>query len=173
MTDVSLQSNSNWPMRVLGIAVVLILFSLMLWIGAERRAAAREYSAYARLCAMGATGDDWVSFREIVTGKPPIVQIDIPAGIPPQTAFAALPELRNLEALTLAYSTLSTEQLEAVQRLRLNSLRFQGRFPRDADVPQLAGLRSVRFLYLQATNLSVDAQTELRTLLPSTQISFE
>ena len=109
----------------------------------ERRNAEREYLSYNTLCAMGATGDDWVSFREIFTGRPPIVQINIPAHIAPDTTFDALPHLRNLEALTLAYRSLSASQLRTIQRLKLQSLSFEDSFHGDADIPKLDCLRSL------------------------------
>lgn len=170
------ETPSHAKSRTLCVAVICIAVPLvlaLLWIVKERWAAGREYKSYHKLCAMGATGDDWVSFREYITGRPPIVQIDIPAHIPPKSTFDALPNLQNLEALTLAYPSLSTDQLQTIQRLRLQSLRFTGSFPRDPDVPELACLRGVRFLYIPSTNLSTDARSILKTLLPSCKIQFE
>jgi hypothetical protein len=158
---------------VIALAATLAFFLPVLWVIGQRRAADREHESYKSLRAMGATGDDWPSLREFITGRPPIVQIDVPANIEPKTAFDALRNLQNLEALTLAYSALSTDQLRSMQRLRLNSIRFQGSFPRDSDVPDLVCLRGVRFLYVPSKNLSVDAQSRLRSLLPSSQIEFE
>ena len=174
MTEAPSHAKSR-TLRVAGIciAVSLVFLLPLFWIVMERRTAEREYMSYNTLCAMGATGDDWVSFREIITGRPPIVQINIPAHIAPESTFDALPDLRNLEALTLAYPSLSADQLRTIQRLRLQSLRFEGSFPRESDVSELACLRGVRLLYIQSTNLSVDAQAKLRALLPLSRIEFE
>ena len=142
-------------------------------VAAERRAADREYAAYETLCSMGATGDDWVSFREFITGRPPVVQVEIPSAIPPDVAFDLLPDLHHLEALTLAYPSLTVDQLNAVADLDLDYLQFTGDFPSDFDVARLSCLRNVRFLDLTATNLSADAKAQLRSLLPSSKIEFE
>ena len=52
-----------------------VAVSLLAAAAIERKAARRERASFERLCAMGATGDDWVSFRELLTGSPPIVQL--------------------------------------------------------------------------------------------------
>lgn len=168
-----LQSRAPGSSRVLRVTAVLAALLPILWIAMEWRAAHREYAAYKGLCAAGATGDDWMSSQELFTGRPAIVQIRIPANIPPETAFAALPSLKNLESLTLAYPSLSSDQLGTIQRLKLESLRFEGGFPRDADVSLLAGLRGLRFLTVPSTNLSAEAQARLKALLDRTRIEFE
>jgi hypothetical protein len=173
MTETSPQGRASRKRRLLLISAVLVVSIFVLWIVIEWRDAHREYAAYGALRELGATGDDWVSFRELFTGRSPIVQIRIPAHIQPELAFSALPNLKNLEALTLAYPSLSTDQLGAIQRLKLESLRFEGSFPRDADVSSLAGLRGLRFLYVPSTNLSAEAQARLKALLYPARIEFD
>ena len=172
MTETSHAEPRTLRAVLVGIAVTLAFSLAVVWIILERQAAGREYAAYDRLCAMGASGDDWVSFLEIITGKPPIVEITIPEDIAPEITFDALPNLGNLETLILAYPSLSVNQLQVIQRLRLRSLRFEGSFPRESDVSELACLHGLRFIAIPSNNLSADAQSRLRSLLPSCRIEF-
>jgi hypothetical protein len=157
---------------VVFVATILVLSLPVLWIIFERKAAQKEYASYNRLCSMGATGDDWISFRELVTGKPPIVQLIIPAHIPEKMAFDALPDFQNLEALTIGYPSLNSGQLRIIRQLHLNALTFAGDYPGETNVQELAPLRDIRFLYIHTNNLSFDAQSKLQSLLPSTRIEF-
>ena len=130
----------------------------------------REYSSYQQLCDLGAVGDDWVSYKELITGRPPIVQIDIPRETPKQLALQLLPNLNNLESLSIEYDSLTNDDLDALQRLGLRSLEFAGEFPGDLDVQRLSRLRHLKFLYIPANQLSPSYLHRLRVLLPSTKI---
>lgn len=138
-----------------------------------RAAAEREYAAYDALRSLGATGDDWVSFGEFITSRPPIVQIEIPANLPTETAFHLLPELSNLEAVTIAYDSLTDDQLNAIGNLRLESIRFTGAFPSDDDVRRLSHLRGTRFIYIPSSNLSERGHKQVQDLLPSSNVTFD
>lgn len=153
-------------------AIAIVVVSMVFWVVAEKGAARRERAAFKTLCELGATGDDWMSFREIITGSPPIVQIVVPANIPQDTAFDLLANLPNLESLTLEYATLTDTQLITIQQLHLESLGFKGNFPSNSDIKRLTCLRGIRFLYVPSRNLSEHSQTELQSLLPTSQITF-
>jgi hypothetical protein len=152
-----------------GLVVVCVLLAAAI----EIRAARRERASYERLCEMGATGDDWVSFREFITGSPPIVQLEIPSTVPREVAFELLPDFYNLEYLGLQYESLSDEQLEVISRLRLDALRLGGPFTSIDDVERLARLRGLRFLYLPNAELSPAAAGRLQSLLPLCRISVD
>jgi hypothetical protein len=155
------------------LSVTFLVAAALAAVVALRRAAEREYASYDALKSLGAMGDDWVSFLELVTGRPPIVELYLPQTVPPDQAFRLLPDLRNLEGLILDYSTLSEAQLEIIRDLRLHSLRFVGDFPTDADVDRLSGFRGIQFIYVPTSNLSSDAKKRLQTLLPSTLVEFD
>jgi len=155
------------------IAAGLVVLVLLLAAAIERQAARRERASYDQLCQQGAIGDDWVSWRELITASPPIVQLEIPATIPPETTFQLLPDLYNLEYLSLNYDALTDNQLKLIERLDLESLTFSGRFPSDNDIERLASLRSLRFLHVPATNLSPAAATRLQSLLPSCKVTVD
>jgi hypothetical protein len=103
------------PIR--SVTAFVIIASTVLWIGMERYLAEREYAAYDRLRALGATGDDWVSFKEFITGRPPVVQIDIPESIPVETALEALKDMRNLESITLRHNSFTNDEINSIKRL--------------------------------------------------------
>lgn len=173
--DISLQavtSSQRRPAVLVCIALVTIAVVVVL-IAAVRRAAEREYASYKTLCSLGATGDDWVSILEFVTGRPPIVQIRIPACVSVHTTFALLPDLHNLDSLTVAYDSLSDEQLDAIRNLGINSLCFEGDFPSDADVNRLSRFRGVRFVHIPSGNLSAEGRHELRGILRSSEVVFD
>ncbi len=175
MVSDQLPSKSIMGMRqpVFLLSVFVVFVSLCsLWIISERRAADRERAAFENLIAMGASGNDWISLRELITGRPPVVTMDIPAAIPVQTAFEALPHLKNLEFLTLAYPTLTADQISVIERLKLVSLRFKGTFPTDHNIDQLSALRGVKFLQVPSRNLSANAQEKLQSLLPTSEITY-
>ncbi|QDU45992.1 hypothetical protein Mal52_44890 [Symmachiella dynata] len=152
---------------------IVVCVAVVVSILTVRRAAEREYASYETLCSLGAEGDDWVSFLEIITGRPPIVQLEIPAEVPKETTFALLPDLRNLEALTLAYDSLTDRQLDTISELGLNSLNFEGDFPTDSDISRLSRFRGVQFIYVPPGNLSSEAQNKVRALLSSSIIDFD
>ena len=134
------------------------------------RNAEREYSAYRRLCELGASGDDWVSFNEFITGRPPIVQIDIPKETPQNVAFELLPNLNNLESLSIEYDSLTNDDLNVLLKLELHTLEFKGEFPFDVYVQRLSLLRSLKFVYIRKNQLSADYLARLRSMLPRTKI---
>ena len=129
-----------------------------------------EYAAYNELLNAGATGDDWVGWLELVTGRPPVVQLDVPANIPKEDAFRCIRHMRNLESLELAYDSLADEEILIISNLRLNSLVFTGNYPTDETVSDLLVFSKIRFLYVPSGNLSDDSIEHLRLGLPSVKI---
>lgn len=137
-----------------------------------KRNAELEYAAYDELRNAGATGDDWVSLIELVTGRPPIVQLEIPANIPIGDAFRCVRQMHNLKSLTLAYDRLTDQEISIISDLGLNSLAFTGNYPTDETVSDLLTLSTIRFLYVPSGNLSDDSIERLRLGLPSAKIEI-
>lgn len=134
------------------------------------RHAELEYAAYDELRKAGATGDDWVSFEELITGRPPIVQLKIPANIAKEDAFRCLRHMHNLESLTLAYDSLTDDEISTISTLRLNSFTFTGNYPTDESVPNVLRFSTIRFLYVPSGNLSAKSVQRLQRELPSVRI---
>ena len=63
--------------RSFAIVATLIAFGALFCIISIGNAE-REYESYEKLCSLGATGDDWVSFREFITGFPHYSSLQIP-----------------------------------------------------------------------------------------------
>jgi len=164
---------TNRRSAILACIAIVASVAVVVSILTVRRAAEREYASYEMLCSLGASGDDWISLLEFVTGRPPIVQVEIPADVPVETTFALLPDLHNLEALTLAYDSLTDRQLDTIGELSLNSLSFEGDFPSDSDINRLSRLRGVQFIYVPPGNLSSEAQNKVRALLSSSIVDFD
>ncbi len=122
---------AQYPIR--SVTAFVVIASTVLWIGLERYVAEREYAAYHRLRALGATGDDWVSFKELITGRPPIVQIDIPETVPLNIALESLADMPNLESLTLRHTTFSNDELNTLKRIKN---RIKLRSSNSIGVPQ-------------------------------------
>ena len=136
----------------------------------ERRDANREYAAYGRLCDAGASGDDWVGFSEIVTGKPPIVQLNVPETVDRSLAFNLIPDMVHLESLSIAYGNLSYDELALIPRIGLNSLQFSGHYPQNADAIDLRVLSSIRFLTIPNGRLSDETLASLQSEMARTKI---
>ena len=132
--------------RSFAIVATLIAFGALFCIISIGNAE-REYESYEKLCSLGATGDDWVSFREFITGRPPIVQLDLPPTIPVDVAMELVTDLHNLESLTVSFDSLTDSQLSTIRNLKLNAIHFNGEFPSDAEIDRLAAFSDVRFLY--------------------------
>ena len=137
-----------------------------------KRNAELEYAAYDELRNAGATGDDWVSLLELVTGRPPVVELYIPISIPKDDAFRCIRQMHNLESLTLAYDSLTDEEISTLSNLRLNSLTFNGNYPTDEAVSGLLGLSTIRFMDIPSGNLSDNSIQRLRLGLPSARIEI-
>ena len=122
---------------ILSVTAFVVILWIVAWIGLERHLAEREYAAYHRLRALGATGDDWISFKEMITGRPPIVQIDIPATVPFDTALESLADMGNVESITLHRASISNEESNALKRFEKRVKPSSRRFIRvvltDAD----------------------------------------
>lgn len=154
------------------IAVSIVMASLVGGCVLTVRNAELEYAAYNELRKAGATGDDWVGLLELVTGRPPIVQLNIPGSIPKDDAFRCLRDMHNLEGLTLAYDSVTVEEISTISSLRLSSLTFTGNYPTDNTVSDMLRFSTLRFLYLPSGNLSDDSIKRLRLSLPSTKIEI-
>lgn len=152
------------------LTIVAVIAVICAYCGRLRTLAGREYAAYHELCELGAEGDDWISPKELITGRPPIVQIRIPASIDPQVTMTLLPTLNNLEALTLEYDTMTANDMRVVESLSLRSLTFCGGFPTDDDIEQLSIFDTVPFLTLPAERLSDQSISHLQELLPHTKL---
>lgn len=149
-----------------------VLAAVIGFYAIAKRNAELEHTAYDELRNAGATGDDWVGLLEFVTGRPPVVQLEIPASIPTEDAFRCIRQMHNLESLTLAYDRLTNEEISIISDLRLNSLAFTGNYPTDKTVSDLLGFSTVRFLYVPFGNLSDDAIERLRQGLPFAKIEI-
>ncbi|WP_146441081.1 hypothetical protein [Crateriforma conspicua] len=157
----------RWIVLPLSIGVVAMVYSCV----TLRLSAEREYAAYDQLRAMGATGDDWISFTELITNRPPVVQIDIPASIPQGKSLALIRDMPNLEYVGLAYNKFSDSELDQLAGLSLHSIRFEGAFPSDSDANRLSRFRGLRFLTIPELNLSDESLAELRSVLPQCRVS--
>ena len=137
------------------------------------RNAEREHASFEKLCELGATGDDWVSFKEFITGRPPIVQLAIPSTVRTSLAVELLPDLGNLESLSVALDSPSNSDLDVIRDMGLRSLHFCGTFPREEEIGRLARFGRLEFLYLKQKNqLSDGAVDRLKRQLPNTRIEL-
>lgn len=139
----------------------------------EVRSAMRERNAYKHLCRLGATGDDWVGWRELILGRDyaPIVQLDLPPSIKLEVALPLLAHLDNLEALSLSCGPINDDQFSQLRELRsVRSLGFTSRAITDAAVPYLAQFTHIRWLYLRDTRITNDGIVRLQTALPNCKI---
>ena len=157
--------------RSFAIVATLIAFGALFCIISIGNAE-REYESYEKLCSLGATGDDWVSFREFITGRPPIVQLDLPPTIPVDVAMELVTDLHNLESLTVSFDSLTESQLSTIRNLKLNAIHFNGEFPSDAEIDRLAAFSDVRFLYLPANQVSPDSMRRLQSMLPNASVTL-
>ena len=117
----------------------------------EIRLARHEYRAYQELQELGATGDDWVGWREIF-GYPPLVQVDLSGTIQIEHAMEHLRHLENLEYLSIDGIQLTDSNLANL-----------------ADL--LAELTNFRWLNLSGTRLSDEEVHELQMSLPNCTIT--
>jgi hypothetical protein len=129
----------------------------------------REYDAHQQLCAMGATGDDWVGLRELLNPKfRPIEQIKLP---PELAVHAALPYLQHLDHLTsleVSSTSFSPEDFESLQHLKwFRWLELAGSCLNDGHIPQLANLRGRNHLNLYDTSITDEGLRELKKSIPS------
>lgn len=104
--------------RITRVFIVLaIVLAPVAGIVAMNVRADREYAAYEELQSYGATGDDWVGLCELVTGRPPVVQLWIPETVPKEVTFRCLPHMIHLEALRMEYESYTDEERRLLARL--------------------------------------------------------
>lgn len=157
-------------------ASYLMLAAIVVAIGMSvvvNRNAAIEYAAYKELQSHGATGDDWVGLSELITGRPPIVELEIPSNVPRDVAFRCISEMRNLESLSLSYDSMSETERELVADLGLDSLRFSGAYPTNNNLTELASFTRLRFLYLPPCVTSKTSLANLQAAMPRTKITIQ
>jgi len=86
-------------------------------------------------------------------------------------AIELIPDLGNLESLSIAFDSPTNSDLDVIKNLGLLSLEFCGTFPRDEDVERMKRFGRLKFLYLQNDQLSSESVDRLRLLLSNTSIT--
>jgi hypothetical protein len=168
------QDSGNWrfSLRKLFVAVA-ILGSLFGFIGGQLRVTIREQRAYRQLCALGATGDDWVGWRELFLGRnyAPIVEIQIPPTLDLDKALPLLSDLDNLEALDLTGCSIADSHLVSLSSLRtVKSLRLARTGIGDERLPLLTKFDHLRWLYVDGAKMSAEGLRQLQRDLPDCRI---
>jgi len=154
--------------------LLMLLFTLLVfgtgaaWLGRETMLARQEQAAYQDLRALGASGDDWVGWREWLGSEyRPIVQISLPPTVTLKAAMPHLLRLDNLEFLDLSDNPIVDSDLSKLLQLDwIDSLSLSSTQINDASIPDLATMRNLRFLYLKKTRITDDGFRELQRALP-------
>ena len=137
------------PGLLLAVAVSLGVLAALGMLAREFQNARNEQVAYQELCRLGATGDDWVGYREILFGRNhrPIVQIKLPSTVTVEGALPYLKQLDNLEYLDLSGNPISDNDLKKLKKLHwIYSLGLSSTSITDAGLTNLEPLTELRFL---------------------------
>jgi hypothetical protein len=109
----------KFRLRSLLIFTAIVAIALGVWAVQHQRIV-HEHRAYRELRQLGAHGDDWVSFRELIHGprSAPIVYIWLPATVDLDVALPHLMKLRSLELLELSGRQLDEQDVECIGKIR-------------------------------------------------------
>ncbi len=170
----SLNARTKYRFTLRTLLLVVVVFGTLAgWLGCELRNARQERMAYRELCHLGAVGDDWVGWREILLGREyaPIVQISLPPDVTIDSALPYLTQLDNLRALDLTGHPISDNEIAQLKTLSwIKSLNLSNTKITDSGADHLAKFQHLRWLYVGGTKITDDGIRNLQRKLPHCRI---
>ncbi|MEX0939547.1 MAG: hypothetical protein WDZ59_16910 [Pirellulales bacterium] len=160
------------------LATVVFVVGVLFWSAHRMKTAAiAERKAEKELEAMGASLDDWFSWRDFFLGYR-LGAVNIEANLSGirdiNSAMEHVPSLTGLEHLNLSETEVNDRDLARIAGLRnLTSLQLTGTQVTDAGLPHLYGLGGLRSLDIDKRHITDAGIEELQARLPKLNVTLE